>query len=396
MVAVGGLRATNLARVLTSALTSEDAPTRADLAARTGTTRATATRLVDGLVAGGLLDELEPDPDLPRRPGRPGTRLAPGRGVAALGLQVDVDRMAAVVVDLTGAVRSEQVREEDLRDSAPGPVLDELAELAATAIEESDGVTVAGACLALPGIVADGAELLRAPNLGWFDVRPADLLPRLPAGPVPTLGNEAELAAKTVSYAAPGRPGPHRDFIYLSGSTGIGGAVYLDGHPLRGRHGWAGELGHVTVDPDGPACPCGSTGCLEQYAGARALAAAAGLPETTRTAEIARRAAAGEPPARDAVERAASALGIALASVVNVVDVPVIVLGGHLVDLGELLRPTLEATLRRRVLSAGWDPPRLEVASGHPVAAALGAAYTELNRLTTDPAAWLRRARPTG
>ncbi|WP_205859744.1 ROK family protein [Phycicoccus endophyticus] len=388
-VDAGGVRAVNLARVLSAALACPTPPTRADLALATATTRATAARLVDDLLAGGLLEELGAQAGRPRGPGRPGTPLGPGSTLGALGLQVDVDRVAAVVVDLTGAVRAERVEDDDLRGSRPAPVLRRLARLAHRALADAPDVLVVGARLALPGIVADDGVLLRAPNLGWSDVPVAELLPDLPGLAAVAVGNEAELAAVPISFAAPGRPGTHRDFVYLSGSTGIGGAVVLDGHPVRGRHGWAGEVGHVTVDPAGPACACGSTGCLEQYAGARALAAAAGLPETTRTSEVARRATAGDARAREAVERAAAGLGIALSAVVNVLDVPVIVLGGHLRELGELVRPTLERTLGRRVLSAAWVTPVVEVAPERPVAAALGAAYVELHRLVADPGPWL-------
>ena len=266
-----------MARTLAAALSSPRPSTRADLAVATSTTRATVSRLVDDLVAGGLLAELAPDDGRPRTPGRPGTPLVAGTGVAALGLQVDVDRLAAVVVDLAGRVRVERVLPGDHRGSAPGPVLARLARLAAGALDDARDLALVGAGLALPGIVGeDGATLLRAPNLGWSGVRLDDLPAPLVDGLAPVLGNEADLAALTVAYAAPGRPGAHADFLYLSGSTGIGGAVVVDGRPVVGRHGWAGEVGHVTVDPDGPVCACGSTGCLELYAGARALADAAG------------------------------------------------------------------------------------------------------------------------
>ena len=102
-------------------------------------------------------------------------------------------------------------------------------------------------------------------------------------GLVPRIGNEADLAARTVAESAPGRPGDLSDFIYLSGEIGIGGAVVVDGRGMAGRHGWAGEIGHVSVDPDGPACPCGSTGCLERYAGKDAILSAAGLAASVRS-----------------------------------------------------------------------------------------------------------------
>jgi predicted NBD/HSP70 family sugar kinase len=237
---------------------------------------------------------------------------------------------------------------------------------------------------------ADAGVLLRAPNLDWSDVRPAEVLrTALPPGLLPGLGNEADLAARTVADTAPGRAGGFRDFIYLSGQIGIGGAAVLDGRVMAGSSGWAGEIGHVCVDPAGPACRCGSTGCLEQYAGRNALLTAAGLPADAAPGVLVARFRAGNQPARAAVESAAWALGVALAGVVNVLDIPVVVLGGHLAELTELLRVDLEGALTRRVLSARWRRLTLAAADAPPAAGATGAALRALDDVLTDPAPFL-------
>ncbi|MGY1710321.1 ROK family protein [Geodermatophilus sp. SYSU D00758] len=389
------VRPANLARVLRTVCGWDGPPSRADVAAATGTTRATASRLVDELVAGGLLDEVARP--APARRGRPATPLAPGARVAALGLQVDAGLLTARVLDLRGRVRAERVVEGDLVGSAPGPTLTRLAGLAGEVLAAlPGGVRVVGAGLALPGIVDPGTGvLLRAPNLGWSAVRPADTLAGLlPPELVPVPGNEADLAARTVAEAAPGRPGGYRDLLYLSGQIGVGGAVVLGGAALTGSAGWAGEVGHVCVDPDGPACRCGSTGCLEQYAGRHALMAAAGLPRSAGPRELADRAAAGDALAGAALERAAWALGVALAGVLNVLDVPVVVLGGQLGELGGLLAPRVEEHLARRVLSARWRRPRVEAAVAAPAAGATGAALRVLAGVVADPARWLGDGAP--
>ncbi|MFE0427248.1 ROK family protein, partial [Streptomyces sp. NPDC058953] len=141
-----------------------------------------------------------------------------------------------------------------------------------------------GAALALPGLVASGT-VRSAPNLGWNRV-PAESLfadalatqrPRLPVLPV-RAENEANLAALAELWF--GGLGDARTFLYLSGEIGVGGALVLGGELLRGAHGFAGEIGHAVVAPDGPECRCGSRGCLEQYAGQSALLRAAGLDES--------------------------------------------------------------------------------------------------------------------
>lgn len=385
------VRASNLALVARTIYAAEPAPTRAAVASATSISRSTVSRLVDDLVAGGVVVELGQVAQTGR--GRPGTPLAPAPGrFVALGLQVDVDYVAALAVDLRGARLAERVVSADLRGSSPGPVLARLAGLAEELLAElPSGMVVAGAALALPGIVtAQSGRLLHAPNLGWSDVDVAAAFdPARLRGAQVTAGNEADLASVTVSQTRPGHPSGVHDFIHLSGEVGIGGAVVFGGTPLRGRHGWGGEIGHVSVDPAGPACPCGSTGCLEQYAGKPALLAAAGLAPDAPMSQLANRADRGDPAAAAALDRAAWALGCALADVVNLVDVPVIVLGGHLRDVAQLVAPRVEQALRARVLSARWVPPTLRRAPATIAPGAVGGAYLELGKLIADPAPWL-------
>jgi predicted NBD/HSP70 family sugar kinase len=314
--------------------------------------------------------------------------LAAGTAVAALGLQVNVAGLAARVVDLSGRVVAERLLSKSLVDSDPAVVLTRLRALALGCLAEVPAsVRVVGARLALPGVVSVASGvLLVAPNLGWREVRPADYLgqPTL-EGLHLRLGNEADLAARTVADVAPGRPGPLRDFVYISGEIGIGGSAVVDGEVLSGRHGWAGEMGHVCVDPEGPRCRCGSTGCLEQYAGRDAIAAAAGA-DPSAVVDLVR---AGDERALGSIRIAARALGIALAGVVNVLDIPTVVLGGYLGQIGDVLTPGLEAHLAARVLSSRWVTPTVRVATEHPAAGATGAAFAELNAVLSHPAPWM-------
>jgi predicted NBD/HSP70 family sugar kinase len=384
------LRTTNLGLVLRTVCASPDPLSRADVAATTGMTRATAARLADELVTAGLLDELERDP-IPRR-GRPATPLVPGARFAALGLQVDAGLVAARVLDLRGRVVAERVELGDLRGSDPAATFAGLGALTSELLSGLPAdLCLVGAGLALPGVVDEAAGvLLRAPNLGWSDLGTTELLaPFVPAALAVVLGNEADLAARTVAEEAPGRPGQHQDFLYLSGQIGIGGAVVLDGRVVTGSSGWAGEVGHVCVRPDGPPCSCGSTGCLELYAGRHALLRAAGLPLHAASGDLAALARSGDPAAGRAVETGAWALGVALAGVVNVVGIPTVVLGGHLAELADLLRPSLEQHLARRVLSARWRQPQILSAQGPPAAGASGAALRALDGILADPASRL-------
>jgi predicted NBD/HSP70 family sugar kinase len=382
------LRHANLALVARTVLGADVSPSRADVAAVTSLTRSTVSRLVDDLVAGGVLEEVASVVGGPGRPGRPGTPLRASTGrFAALGLQIGVGHLAARLVDLSGAVLAERLVTTDLAGSRPAPTLRRLRSHAARVLAAApDGCRVIGAGLALPGIVdATSGRLLSAPNLGWEDVDPGPALAE-PLGDLPLqVGNEADLAAHAFASPAPGRHREPSDFVYLSGEVGIGGAVVVGGAVMTGRHGWAGEIGHVCVDPDGPACRCGSTGCLEQYAGRLAMLSAAGLDAGTTSAELARRAHEGDEQACAAVRSAARALGIALSGVVNVLDIPTVVLGGHLAQVGDLLAPEVDALLGRRVLSAHWVSPTVVVASDDPAPGATGAALLALQKVVTEP-----------
>ena len=235
------LRASNLALVARTVCASPEPISRAGVALCTSMTRSTASRLVDDLVALGVLDELEPGGST--GPGRPATPLVAGEKLAALGLQVNAGFLAARVVDLRGRVVAERVEVGDFVGSEPAPTLGRLAALAADVLDRMPATShLVGAGLALPGIVSTATgTLLLAPSLGWSDVQPGDLLGRGSVqGHRLRVGNEADLASRTVAEVAPGRPGALSDFIYLSGEIGIGGAIVVDGRIWTGRHGWAG------------------------------------------------------------------------------------------------------------------------------------------------------------
>lgn len=385
-VGQSSLRETNLAIVLAAVCRAEHPPSRADLAVRLAMTRATAARLVDELVEAGLLDEI--DPVAPRR-GRPARLLLPGRSVAALGLVADTDRVAARVVSLRGDVLAQADHEVDVDGLGVAAALDLVRTTAAEALEGAGSARVVGAALAVPGVVADGRTLVRAPNLSWSDLDLVDAVgPLGPVGPLLEAGNEADLAAVTVVEEAPGRVGAWPDFLYVSGTAGVGGAIVSRGRVVVGEHGGAGEIGHVCVDPEGPSCPCGSRGCLEQYAGRDVLAEAAGVAPDAVDA-IGDRAAAGDERCATALADLVRALSVALASVVNIVGISSVVLGGHLARLEPALREELHQRLDARVLGARWAPVRVRAAADGPASPAIGAAYRVLGRVLEHPAAWL-------
>lgn len=406
------LREHNLALVLRHITAAERPPSRADLASATGLTRATVSALVDDLIGGHLLTEVDPAPRTGA--GRPALGLVlTTDGPAGLGLEINVDYLAACVVDLTGAVRHRAIRRVDLRPVPPAEVLADLGDLAATARAEAERqrLVLAGTALAVPGLVTSAGVVRLAPNLGWRDVDLAGALRAHPAfagrrrdvpggaatrpahvlQPWLTIDNEANLAALGELHAGP--PGP-ATFLYVSGEIGIGAGIVLHGNLFRGARGWSGELGHLPVAPSGRACRCGAEGCLEQYAGQEAILAGAGLsgqglPADAAIARLAELADAGDPAATGALAEAASALGVAVAGVINLLDLDTVVLGGIYAPLARWLCPPLEAEIRRRVLTAAWSPVAVRPSLLTRDAAVLGAAGSVVRSVLAHPAPWL-------
>ncbi|MDQ0785671.1 putative NBD/HSP70 family sugar kinase [Streptomyces sp. B3I7] len=379
-----GMRRRNLARVMHTV--GADGPlSRAAVASRIGLTRAAVSTLVDELIRSGLLEEL--GPERPGRVGRPGSALTvSGHGPAGIGAEIGVDHLAVCAVDLRGEVRARAIRHGTNRGRPAEPVLGELTALVRQVVAdvEREGLWAAGLAVAVPGLVApDARTVVRAPNLGW---RELDLAPLLPAGLPLTVDNEANFGSLAELWLGEGTP---RDFLHVSAEIGIGGAVVVDGRLLRGTRGFAGELGHVPVRPEGPACVCGGRGCLEQYAGEEAVLRAAGLePREDRVGLLGERAAAGDADVRRALRGAGTALGIALTGAVNLLDPQAVVLGGALSGLAPWLLPALERELDRR--TAGSACP-VTVSRLGPQGPLLGAAHSVARAVLDDPAAVAER-----
>ncbi|MEU9443777.1 ROK family transcriptional regulator [Streptomyces sp. NPDC048304] len=374
-----GMRRRNLARVM-HAVSAEGSLSRAAVATRIGLTRAAVSTLVDELIRWGLLEEL--GPERPGRVGRPGSALAvSGRGPAGIGAEIGVDHLAVCAVDLRGTVRARAVRHTANRGRAPEPVIGELTELVRQVVAEAEREALwpAGLAVAVPGLVArDGRTVVRAPNLEWHHTDLGALLP----GEWPlTVGNEANFGALAELWLGEGTP---RDFLHVSAEIGIGAAVVVDGGLLHGTRGFAGELGHVPVRPDGPPCACGGRGCLEQYAGEEAVLRAAGLePREDLVGLLAGRAEQGDESVRTALREAGTALGIALTGAVNLLDPETVVLGGALAGLSPWLLPSLETELTSRTAGPACPVTVSRLGSQGPL---LGAAHSVVRGVLDDPA----------
>jgi predicted NBD/HSP70 family sugar kinase len=232
-----------------------------------------------------------------------------------------------------------------------------------------------------------------APNLGWVDVPLGDRLAEALGIDVPiAVANDGDLGvlAEHRRGAAVGVA----DVLYVSGEVGVGGGVIADHRALTGAAGFAGEIGHVPVNPGGSPCRCGSIGCWETEVGEGALLALAGLPPDAGRAGIERvlaEAAAGAPAAIAALEHVGRWLAIGLAGLVNVLNPSLIVLGAMHGRIYPVVRHTVEAELARRTLPGPHAVVRIVPATLGPNAPLLGAAELALEPVLADPASYLDR-----
>jgi glucokinase len=159
--------------------------------------------------------------------------------------------------------------------------------------------------------------------------------------------------------------------IGLTLGTGVGGVVAVDGRVVQGHDGTAGELGHQTIEPDGPWCGCGNRGCVEAFARADQIAAACG---TATAEEAVARARAGDRRATDGLAQVGRYLGIGIANMIVVLTPDRVVIGGGVSAAGDLLLEPIRDELRRRVRTTALDEVELVTAELGTWAGAIGAA----------------------
>ncbi len=271
-----------------------------------------------------------------------------------LGVDIGGTKVLGGVVDPDGTVLAQARRDTPADD--PGRtlhrIIDVIDELTAAYEVEAVGIGAAG------WIDAKRSTVLFAPNLAWRNEPLRDEVAR--HVPVPVVVENDANAAAWAEFQFGAAADATESMVMFTVGTGIGGALVLGGELVRGAHGIAGELGHTTAVPDGHPCGCGKYGCIEQYASGSALVRfartiaerapeqAAGLLELAggdlaaiSGPLVTAAARAGDAAALDAFGQIGYWLGSGLADLVQIVDPQVLVVGGGVIDAGDLLlRPT--------------------------------------------------------
>ncbi|GAB4561962.1 MAG: ROK family transcriptional regulator [Anaerolineae bacterium] len=388
------LKELNRERIL-RILQHERVISRPVIAQQTGLSRATVAMVTEELLAQNLVREVGLGNSTG---GRPPVMLEFNPDAAyALGARLYDRNWGIVITNLDGQVKRRlDVPVQDMSPEAAVSALTEgvralLSDFAAHRILPAIG-------LGTPGLVdSESGKIITAVDVGWRDVPMKAMVEealQLPA----FVANRSKVGALAELWYGAGRGLQH--LIYISIGTGIAAGIILDGELFTGANSSAGELGHVTILPDGPLCPCGNRGCLQQLASGPAIAAqarerlrlrpesqlnelAGQHPEWITASTVFQAAEAGDTLAVEIVQETAGYLGIAVASLINLFNPQLIVLGGPVGRAGGILLEPLTREVQRRAMAHPLSTVRITVSTLGPDAGAIGAAALVLQRAST-------------
>ncbi|MGZ8630187.1 MAG: ROK family glucokinase [Actinomycetota bacterium] len=275
----------------------------------------------------------------------------------AVGIDVGGTRIAALLVDRAGRVVAREVRPTPAHD--PDATLDAMVDEVRALL--SDEVVAVG--ISAAGLIDHDGVMRFAPNLAWRDVPLAAHVEQAVHLPV-VADNDNNAAAWGEFRFGAGRGAGH--LLLVGVGTGIGGGIVLDGRLYHGATGFAAEIGHIVMQPDGPECGCGNRGCWEQMASGtsitRAGAAAVtrhphsllvgmsgGDPASVTGPMVTEAARAGDTASRGILVEAGHWLGLGIAGLVNVLDPDVVVVGGGASEAGDLLLAPIRDSFERHV-----------------------------------------------
>ncbi|GAA0485909.1 sugar kinase [Paractinoplanes deccanensis] len=347
------LAASPAAAAILTALVTSGPQSRVTLARKLGLSSAAVTKAARPLINAGYLSELDATERTGPGAGRPASPLMvrADREFFA-GVKLTGDELIGVVCDLTA-----QVHAVAHRPLASSSVDDVLAEIAALVAELLDGPQnyrerTRRLGLAVSGDVDRESGLVRySPFLRWHNVRLGKLAAAA-TGLAVTVENDVKALTTAEHWFGEGAGAD--SFALVTVGVGIGCGLVVNGRPVSGSHGVAGEIGHLSVDASGPQCHCGSRGCVEAIAGTSYIVAAAGTPTIEAAVDLARD---GDPTVGAVFARAGEAIGLGIAAVANLVGPARIVVSGEGLSAYDLFEPHIRAGFERQAFGAAVDCP---------------------------------------
>jgi glucokinase-like ROK family protein len=360
------LRELNRGRVI-GALRGRGRASRAEIARATGLSRSTVSSIVSDLIDAGLLTEDAEETGVAHGEagGRPPVLLSLNHSAGlAVGIDFGHTHLRVAVSDLSHDVLAETRRELDVDDSAEDG-LDAAAELVEEVLRKAkvsrDGVLGVG--MGLPGPINRATGQVGSSSIlpGWVGVDAAAEMERRLRLPV-HVENDANLGALAEYVWGSGKG--HSDVIYIKLSSGVGAGLLLGGRLHEGAGGTAGEIGHTHAQQGTAICRCGSRGCLETVASARAIAEQLGASrgEPVSTKELLQLTADGDPAAARLIAEAGREIGVALAGLCNLINPDCVIIGGDLSAAGELITEPVFESIRRYAIATAAE--QVTVVSG--------------------------------
>lgn len=375
------IRRLNVIRLFHALRESPNA-SQAELGRLTGLDKATTSAVVAQLLEEGLIERAQGP--RARRIGRPETALAiaPSAGLL-VGARLEPGTIRIVTTTLAGTVLKHLQIPGSTDIHKAAALLHEGIDRAVAA--SGPGLPVRGVGVGIPGLMDREGRLVLAPNLGWRDTPIRGLLESALGVPV-YVDNDTKAAAMAERLFGACRD--VEDFVYLTGHSGVGGGLVLGGRLYRGAEGFAGEVGHLTVEPDGRPCGCGKRGCLETYVSESAILAQAAergraFPDLAALAAAARE---GDQPLSALLAEVGDRLGFALSYLVNLLNPEMVVLGGNLSVAADLFLPALNRTLERHALEPMRRNLRLLVSPLGPEAVPMGGVALAIEGFLSAPA----------
>lgn len=305
----------------------------------------------------------------------------------ALGIDIGGTQLRTALIDRRGVVLN--------RERHPTPADDPDRLLGALGRVLSRLPTHLPVGIGIAGLVTPSGIVRYGPNIGVRELPLAEELQHRTGHHV-VVANDASVAAFGEQRVGAGAGA--QDVLLVTIGTGVGGGVVLGGQLVLGTNGFAGEIGHVLVARDGRRCPCGNHGCVEAYASGSAIGAIAQerLAEGARSVlheaqdlagpDVSRAAAAGDELARSVLTDAGGWLGVALASLVNVLDPQLVLIGGGAAEaVAPWLLPAAEAQMRELMLGGTHrTPPAIELAALGDDAGVVGAALLAADSVSSS------------
>jgi glucokinase-like ROK family protein len=364
---------------------------RAELARQMSLTRAAISTIIENLENLGLVVEIETGPTTGGR--RPILLAINPHYGYVVGIDMGATHLGLVVTDFSAHVLEDIEYPFTVADG-PQKCLPQINQYLNSLLDQLNikisQISAVG--MGVPGPVVTDAGVVSSPPImpGW-DVYPIRTqLEELWQIPV-SIGNDAELGALGEWAYGAGRG--ERNLAYIKVGTGVGAGLLLDGHIYRGTTGCAGEIGHITIQENGPLCTCGNYGCLEAMSGGQAIARKAREaietgkrtqlsaiePEKILAVNVAAAAQRGDLVAQQIITEAGTHLGIAIASLVNLINPSLVVIGGGVSQLGDLLLDPIRKTVMERSLNSAAKVVRITSAVLGRRASSMGAVVQAIN-----------------